>query len=349
MTSSRVMMTSWCSLPRYSAVCRAYFRSKVFGGLPGVLQVDGVGVHPDGKGADGPAQSAGRDGADQGGVQPAREEEADRRVGVQPLFHPGDQLFADIPQHLVHPVGVGRGDVGHVLVADKAPVAVVAADGKGANLLAPAHQVLQFAGKGDLMAGFRVAVKQRPDANGVPRGDQPVLAGVVEDQGELGVQMPEHIQPVLVVEGQQNLAVAARAELVALPLEDGLFKAEAVQLPVADHAVRPAGKGLHPIRRQPHDGQPPKAHQPERPFNDPLVVRTAADGPQQVVPECGGGQIVPGITHNTAHSVYSLLFPIPSETEKEARHPLGGNRTSLSRVLFILCRKPKMSSNFWND
>ena len=34
MTSSRVMMTSWCSLPRYSAVCRAYFRSMASVSIP---------------------------------------------------------------------------------------------------------------------------------------------------------------------------------------------------------------------------------------------------------------------------------------------------------------------------
>ena len=299
--------------------------AQIFGGLAGVFQVDGVGVHPDGKGADGPAQLAGRDGAHQGRVQPARQQEAHRRVGVQALFHPGDQLFPDVAQHSLHPIGVGRGHVGDVLVADEPPVAVIAAGGERADVLAPTHQVLQLAGKGDLVAGLGIAVEQRPDADGVPRGDQPVLAGIVEDERELGVQVAEHIQPVLVVQGQQNFAVAARLELVPRPLEDGLFKPEAVQLPVADHAVRPAGKGLHPVRRQPHDGQPPKAHQAT--LDHPLVVGAAADGPQQVFLEFGGGQVVPGVTHDTAHNVLLLC-----SKKYGSKHPLIRTNAAVSVV-----------------
>ena len=222
---------------------------------------------------------------------------------------------------------MGRGDVGHVLVADEMAVAVVAADGERPDVLAPAHQVLQLAGKGDLVAGLGVAIEQGPDADGVPGGDQPVLAGIVEDEGELGVHVAEHIQPVLVVQGQQDLAVAARLELVPRPLEDGLFKPEAVQLPVADHAVRPAGKGLHPLRRQPHDGKPAEAHQPEGPLDHPLVVGAAADGPQQVFLEFGGGQVVPGVTHDTAHNVLLLC-----SKKYGSKHPLIRTNAAVSVV-----------------
>ena len=53
-------------------------------------------IHADGEGADLLAQHLGGDGAHQGGVQPAGEQEAQRGVRVQPLVHAGDQLVADV-------------------------------------------------------------------------------------------------------------------------------------------------------------------------------------------------------------------------------------------------------------
>ena len=65
------------------------------------------------------------------------------------------------------------------------------------------------------MAGLGVAVEQRTDADGVAGGDEPILAGIVQDQRKLRVHVAEHIQPVLVVQRQQDLAVAVGAELIA--------------------------------------------------------------------------------------------------------------------------------------
>ncbi len=85
-TISLLMMTSVWSACRYSATSWAYFRSmasslmpmaKVRIGLPSFLAADG---------------------ADQGGVQAAGKQEADGGVGVQPLIHAGDELFADVGQ-----------------------------------------------------------------------------------------------------------------------------------------------------------------------------------------------------------------------------------------------------------
>ena len=153
--------------------------AKIVRSLPGVFQVDGIGVHADGKGADGLAQLFGCNGADQRGIQTAREQEAHRGIGIQTLFHACDQLFADVPQGGLHVILHGGGHVGNVLIADKAAIAVVAADGEGADVVAPADQVLHLGGKGDLVAGLGVAVEQRTDADGVAGCDQPVLAGII--------------------------------------------------------------------------------------------------------------------------------------------------------------------------
>ena len=112
--------------------------AKIVRSLPGVFQVDGIGVHADGKGADGLAQLFGGNGAHQGRVQPAGKQEAHGCIGVQPLFHTGDQLFADVLQDGGHIVLHGGGHIRNVLVAHKAAVAVVAANGEGTDIIAPA-------------------------------------------------------------------------------------------------------------------------------------------------------------------------------------------------------------------
>ena len=125
--------------------------AKIVRSLPGVFQVDGIGVHADGKGADGLAQLFGGNGAHQGRVQPAGKQEAHGCIGVQPLFHTGDQLFADVLQDGGHIVLHGGGHIRNVLVAHKAAVAVVAADREGTDIIAPADQVAHLGGKGDLV------------------------------------------------------------------------------------------------------------------------------------------------------------------------------------------------------
>ena len=285
--------------------------AQILGGLAGIFQVDGVGVHADGKGADGLAHLLGGDGADQRGVETARQQEAHGCVGVQTLLHACNELFADVGQDGVHLVLHGGGNVGDVLVADKASVAVVAADGEGADVIAPADEVLHLRGKCNLVAGLGVAVEQRTDADGVAGCDEAVLAGIVQDERKFGVHVAEHIEAVLIVERQQDLAVAVGGELVAPALQNLFLEAEAVELAVADHAVGPAVEGLHPLRRQAHDGEASEAHQAERPFHHTLVVRPARDGAHQVFFELVGTHIMPGIAYHTAHISYpSCVGPL---------------------------------------
>jgi len=118
----------------------------------------------------------------------------------------------------------------------------------------------------------------------------------------------EHVQTVLVVQRQQDLAVAVGLELVAPAFEDLLLKPEAVQFAVAHHAVGTAVERLHALRRQTHDGQTAKAHQAKGAFHHPLVVRAAHHGAQQIFFELGGTQIVPGVAHHTTHISYPSFF-----------------------------------------
>ena len=282
--------------------------AQIFSGLARILQVDSVGVHADGKGADGLVQLLGGNGAHQRGIQTAGKQEAYRGICVQTLLHACDQLFADVPQHSVHIVLHGGGHIGDVLIADEAAIAVVAADGEGTDVVAPANEILHLGGECDLVAGLGVAVEQRTDADGVAGCDEAVFAGIVQDEGEFGVHVAEHIEAVLVIQRQQDLAVAVGGKLVAPALQDFLLKAEAVELTVADHAVGTAVERLHAFRRQAHDGKAAKAHQTERPFHHTLVVRAAHDRAQQVFLEFGGTQIVPGIAHNTTHISYPSFF-----------------------------------------
>ena len=143
-------------------------------------------------------------------------------------------------------------------VADELAVGVVVARGEGADLGAQAHQVFRLAGKHDAAVGV-VAVEQRADADGVPGGDELAGGAVVEDEGELRVQHGEHVQTMLVVQGQQHLAVAAALERVALLHQLPLQRAEAVDLPVAHHIVPAQLERLHARLRQTHDGQPLEA------------------------------------------------------------------------------------------
>ena len=273
---------------------------QVVGNLLGVFQVDGVLAHTDGKGADGLAQLFGGDGAHQAGIQTAGQKKAHGGIGVQPLIDTGHQLFADVCQNLRQLVSAESGGVGNVAVANKFAVAVVAADGERINFPAQPHQVFSLGSKGDA-AAFAVAVEQRADADGVARGNDQLFAAVIQNHGKLGVKMAEHIQPVLVIQRQNDFAVRVGGEGVALFFQLCLDRTETVQLTVADYAILAAEKRLHSLRCKPHDGQTTKAEPAELGLFDALVVGTAACGAQQIFGEFFFGQIMPDIAHNTAH------------------------------------------------
>ena len=217
-------------------------------GLARIFQINGVGRHADGKSADGLAEVFGRNGADQAGIQPAREQKAHPRVGVQPLDDGGGQLFADVAAEFFRRVVYDAVDFGHIGVRHKLPVLIIMPGREGADLFDPAFQLDGLAGKGDA-ARLGAAVKQRPDADGVARGDKAAALAVVQNAGELGVQPPEHIAAVFAPQRQQHLAVGIAAEAVAFCLQFPPQRAEAVNLAVARRPAAAVFKRLHAFGR----------------------------------------------------------------------------------------------------
>lgn len=114
---------------------------QVVGHLLGVFQVNGVLTHADSERADRLAQLLGRNRADQARIKTARQQEANRRVGVKALAHTGNQLFADVRQNLGQLVLAVGGRIGNVAVAHKLTVAVVAANRERIDFL---HRPTRF-------------------------------------------------------------------------------------------------------------------------------------------------------------------------------------------------------------
>ncbi|MPM71373.1 hypothetical protein SDC9_118338 [bioreactor metagenome] len=225
--------------------------------LPGILEVDGVLIHADGKGADFFAKDHGADGAHQRGIQSAGEEKTQGGVRVQPLIHGGDQLVADVAAgglQIVPSIGFHACEVG---IPDELSIGIVAARREGADLGAQPDQILRLAGE-DNRAGGVIPVEQGADADGVPGGNQRVGCAVVDNQGKLRVQPRKHGQPVFMEHGKQNFAVAAALKRIPLRqlFADG---AKAVDFAVAHRLIPLKLKGLHPRLVQAHDGQAVKA------------------------------------------------------------------------------------------
>ena len=199
--------------------------------------------------------------------------------------------------HVVRPAEAGTGGVG---VADKPSPVPVVSRREREDLLTQAHQLLGLAGE-ENAAVRTAAIEEGPDANGVPGCDEIIPLGIVDDEGELRVQPGKHVQPVLPVHGQQELAVAAAAEGVAPLLQLCALPPPAVELPVAHHLVRPQGEGLHPTLVQPHNGQTAKAQPAGGGFRHPGHVRAPGIGPVQTGQDLFPPPGLLGKSHDHAH------------------------------------------------
>ena len=115
------------------------------------------------------------------------------------------------------------------------------------DLSAEPHQVFGLAGKDD-GAGGVIAVVERADADGVAGGDIAFRVSVVQDQRKFRVQHPEHLHTVLLIQREQDLAIGAALEGVALLLQCLPDPFESVDLTVADHIAVTQLEGLHPLR-----------------------------------------------------------------------------------------------------
>ena len=300
--------------------------------FPGVFQVDGVHVHADGKGLNGFFQELGRHGAHQGGIQAAAEEEPQGHVGIQPLGNAGSELFPDVPADGVQAVVTHLFHLGHVPVADELLPVVVVPRREGDDLLAQAHQVLGLAGKEHLPSVI-FPVEQGPDADGVPGGDELAGLAVIEDHGKFRVQLCKHLKTVFPVQGQQDFAVGAALEGVALLLQLLFHGPEPVDFPVAHQEIPVPAKGLHPFRLGAHNGQPVKCQQPLPRVDNPGIVRPPGTGPRKALPEFFQRHPLAAISHNGAHKFKhqpsQFLFHVlyspapPSQRDADAEKPSG--------------------------
>ena len=203
--------------------------------LLGVFQVNGISGHADGIGFDGLFTLPGGNGAHQGGIQTAAEQEANLGISHQPFLNTGHQLVVNVPAdgfQIVMAVGI---HCGNIIVADEFTVSVVMSGGEGEYLFHKAHQVLGFAGKYN-GAGLIVAIIKRTDTDGIPSCNELLLFAVIQNAGVLGIQHGEHLHAVLKVQREQNLAITVTFEGVfstQFPAE--FFKA--IDFAVADNGA----------------------------------------------------------------------------------------------------------------
>ena len=275
-------------------------RPDVLRHLPGVFQIDGILVHADGKGPDGFSQKTGGDGAHQTGVQSPGQEESQRRIRVQTLVHAEDEKFPDLPADVVQLPRHRLPDFRHIGIADELSLVVIVSRREGADLLTQSHQVLRLAGKdhGSVRHG---PVEQGPDADGIPGGDEGLLLRVVDQHGKLRVQFGEHLQSVLVVQGQDDLTVGSALKGVIL-FQFRLQRTEEIQFSVAYAHVPVHVEGLHPLLRQAHDGQTVETQISRLRLFDAGHVRSPGDGPVKILPDLLLTQCLTGKSHNSAHN-----------------------------------------------
>ena len=119
----------------------------VVGDHAGVLQIYGVLAHAHGEGAYLFALFfvfPGGNGADEGAVEPAREQKADGRVGFEPLYDAlGEQTVYVFINFLVAVVEIFI-DGGYIAVADELAVLIVVPGREGIYLFGKGHEHLCF-------------------------------------------------------------------------------------------------------------------------------------------------------------------------------------------------------------
>ena len=90
-------------------------------------------------------------------------------------------------------------DFGDVAVAGEFAVLIVVARRERHNAMAQADEVFRLAGEHNV-AAFAVPVVERADTDGVARSDEAIGLGIVNNQGELGVELFEHLGTLFFVE-----------------------------------------------------------------------------------------------------------------------------------------------------
>ena len=164
-----------------------------------------------------------------------------------------------------------------------------------------ADEVFRLAGKDDRALGV-IAVVQRADADRVARRDEAAALGIINDHGKLRIEPAEHVQPLALVEREQDLTIGLTLERLALsdePLADG---PEAIDLAVAHERASIPREWLHALRVQAHDGQTVEAERRRADVQHARIVRAAGNGlvkaGAQILRRDGRAEITDDGTHD---------------------------------------------------
>ena len=116
---------------------------------------------------------------------------------------------------------------------------------------------------------------------------------------------------LLLIQGQQDLAVGIALEGVALSDQLFFYGPEAVNFAVAYHRSVPPEEGLHACLRQAHDGQPVEAQKAPRQGQHPGLVRPPGHGAVKIRPNGFGSEFFSKIADNGTHMVSSFSMTKP--------------------------------------
>lgn len=115
--------------------------------FPGIFEINGVSFHTYGKSTYRLSEQSCGDGTDKRTVEPAAEQESDGSIGIQTLFHAGDQLVVNFSTNFRKRIMRDLRHLCDVPVADELSVRIVVTGRKRKNFIGKANQINRFAGK----------------------------------------------------------------------------------------------------------------------------------------------------------------------------------------------------------
>ncbi len=318
-------------------------RAEIVRRLLRIFEVNGIHIHPDRECPDRAGEKTCRDRAYKRGVESSGQQEADRRVRIQPLVHRTDQKLPDLRGGFIRrrmddlrrrsaasayagiirriePAAVRRlffkrlSSFVNLRVPREDTVLPVAARREWHHPAAESHQILRFRGE-DNGAVLQIAVMQRPDADRIAGRDKGTGLRVIDHHRKLGVQHGEHPHSVLVVKRQDDLTVRAAAEHAAVLDQFPAKFPETVKFAVAHHHISVQMKRLHALLREAHDGQTLKAEPAVACFFETHGVRSSGCGLEKRFLRTIKRGTPPCKTHNRTH----LTPSSPPEKAKDSK------------------------------
>ena len=160
------------------------------------------------------------------------------------------------------------------MIAGEDAVLIIVTGREGHDLFAEFREHFGLGSEYD-RTGFVVSVVERTDADRIPGCYEGVSLPIIEDQCEFRVESREHFAAQPFIEGQEDLTVAVALKLISEGDQPALYRAETVQLAVADAGVPVQNKGLHAFGRQAHDRKAVESEKTVSCREDPGHVRSA--------------------------------------------------------------------------